>query len=163
MSFDDCASNRHRVRKAAILVFCLTLAGAHGSASLAFQTASSELAECALDLSIPRYGPGGAPGSIDGPILSEVMIGDGGHIASIGLRGGSVETKRIVRAWLGASVFAAKCSGQTVLLQFTFKVEGPESECPFSWVTFRGPNHFVVHSQPRKTHILRMPKEPQKK
>jgi hypothetical protein len=126
------------------------------------QAIPNSFSSCAKDLWIPRYSPSEKPGVSIGPITSSVTIGPGGEVKSVKTSGGTEEAQREVKSWLQESKFFSKCSGKTVTIMFTFEIEGLPSDYPFSWVVFKGPNHFVVHSLARKPHIFRTPNIPKK-
>jgi hypothetical protein len=129
---------------------------AHGPASGAPQEKAT-IAECAENLQLPRYGVGGGPGAIDGPIVVSLVPNSSGRPESVVIEGGSRGARIIAEAWLLDSTFASSCVGKRVSFTLSFVIEGPPIEYPFSWVTFHGPDHFTVHSRARIASVLRMP------
>ena len=124
---------------------------------------SGTIDACSIDLQIPRQGPPGRPGDSIGPVHTFLKIGVDGRVQSVELAGGTDQARRIVEAWMRESLFSVDCVGRIIPVVFTFKTEGPPSNSPFSWVSFRGPNHFVVHSQVRRPHVFRSPNPPKSK
>jgi hypothetical protein len=117
------------------------------------------LSVCCEDLQIPRGGPSGNPGDKVGPIRVTITPDHEGHASSIEIEGASSPAGILVRSWLSGSKFSTKCAGKRLSLRFSFVVEGPPSEYPFSWVTFQSPNHFIVHSRARTPTVLHPPEK----
>lgn len=113
------------------------------------------IAECAVDLRVPRYGPGDTPGESDGPVTVSLKLGSAGRVASMAVTGGTGKAQTIVKSSMQESAFSEQCAGRVVMIVFIFRTEGPPQEYPFSWVSFQSPNRFTVHSRARKVRIFR--------
>ena len=121
------------------------------------ESASDTIVSCAENLQIPRYGPSGRVGERVGPLIIKVIPETTGRPRSIVVEGASGSVMTLVKAWISESTFASRCAGKELVLQFSFVVEGPPQQYPFSWVTFRAPNHFIVHSVARTPRTFDVP------
>ena len=131
------------------------IAGLSQSIGVAQQGSTiNTMADCAEDLQIPREGPSGKSGDRTGPVVVTVVPDSTGHPSSISIDRPSGPAARLTRSWIASSTFAKKCAGQRIVLQFSFVVEGAPIEYAFTWVTFRGPNHFIIHSRPRIPQVF---------
>jgi hypothetical protein len=63
----------------------------------------------------------------------------------------------VVQSWISGSMFASKCAGKQITIRFTFIIEGTPIDYPFTWVTFQGPDHFIIHSRPRTPRVFSAP------
>jgi hypothetical protein len=140
----------HRFIALLLVVGVASLCGAATEA----RSSSVTIAECAEDLQLPHDGPPGNPGDRIGPITVTVTPDARGRPASITMAESSSPASMIIRSWVSGSTFAKKCAGKELVLQFSFATEGPAQEYPFSWVTFHGPNHFIIHSRARIPTVL---------
>jgi len=131
------------------------LAAVAASLCVAQPRARAPLAECAENLELPREGPSGTPGARFGPVVVTVVPDQDGRPASITLTEPFSPASILVKSWVSGSIFATKCAGKEITMQFSFVIEGPAQEYPFSWVTFRGPNQFTIHSRARLPTVLK--------
>jgi hypothetical protein len=123
---------------------------------------SMAFASCAEDLQLPRdVPPTSAPG-MDRPITVKIVPDAAGRLGSISMEGGSIAAKGLVKSWMSSSTFAKRCAGRELVIQFSFVTEGPPIEYPFIWVTFQGPNHFIIHMRTRRPTTFRLPTDAQK-
>lgn len=144
------------MRMLLIIVCCLCPPWLWGSPQEE-QRDSPSFVSCVTDLQIPRNGPSQKQGDSTGPIKTVITIGAEGALKLIEFKGGEESSHQIITAWMRMSKFSPQCAGKTVTILFTFETEGPPTDYPFSWVSFRTPNHFIVHSRARIPHIFRSP------
>lgn len=112
---------------------------------------------CCEDLQIPREGPSGNAGDKVGPVLVSLIPDGAGHPTAVNIGGPPSAAGILLKSWISGSTFSKKCAGKRLLLQFSFVIEGPPIDYPFSWVTFQSPNHFIVHSRSRLPRVLNPP------
>jgi hypothetical protein len=129
------------------------------STLLAADTASEsvEFASCAEDLQLPRDVPPTTAPGMDRPIVVRIVPDSEGHPRSISVDGGSQPAKILLESWMSSSTFAKRCAGKELVIQFSFVTEGTPIDYPFVWVTFQGPNHFIIHMRTRKPTVFRLP------
>jgi len=120
-------------------------------------TPADGAAECVENLQIPRHGPPGKPGDAIGPVVARIVPDESGRVKSITTEGGTERAALLVKSWVSESTFLPRCAGRTVTFKFSFRIEGPPIEYPFSWVTFQSPNHFIIYSRSRKPDTFRVP------
>ena len=118
------------------------------------------LSDCVEDLQLPRGGPSGKPGDKIGPLSVTIVPDTQGRPKSVTIDPASDPAAVLTRSWISGSTFSRTCAGQAIALQFSFWVEGPPIEYPFSWVSFQSPNHFIIHSRARIPSLFRSPDSP---
>ncbi len=138
--------------------FLLLLSAASPCAFARPDSSEEAILTCAEDLHIPRHGPPGKSGDIVGPIVAKVVPDTNGGVKSVVTDGLRSPATVLVKSWLSSSTFARGCAGRELVVKFSFVIEGTPIDYPFSWVTFKGPNHFIVHSRPRVPHVFPVPK-----
>jgi hypothetical protein len=149
---------RTRVRPIrALVVFCLL---AH-SASAADEGVGG--LGCIKEMLLPAYGAIARKAMSPGTVKAEASIGPGGTLA--GFRSGdadrflALEVETFIRY---NTSFRSECVGKQVSLVFTFVLEGDPVVDPTARVKFRGPNEFVIISQPQSPTVDRFRVAPKK-
>ena len=148
-----------RVPKVLSILSAIWLVAACGLRAAEVLTDAQRSIDCVEDLQLPRYGPSGGPGDRTGPILVKIVPDSDGSPRSVSIQGGSASAAAILKSWMAGSTFAHRCAGIELVFQFTFVIEGPPIEYPFSWVTFQGPNHFIIHSRTRTPRVFNLPEK----
>ena len=99
--------------------------------------------ELPMFVAVPRI-----PGSLVS-IISTIRLSSGGRVESLSSKGGEAAHHREIDRVIARSKFSPHCSGRTLVVHFSFDVaQAPPSDCPITWVSFSGPNRFVVHTYP---------------
>jgi hypothetical protein len=114
-------------------------------------------ASCAEDLQLPRDVPPMSAPEMDRPINVKIIPASDGRPKSISIEGGTAAAKILIKSWMSSSTFAKSCAGKELTIQFSFSREGPPIDYPFIWVTFAGPNHFIIHMRNRNPSTFRLP------
>ena len=112
---------------------------------------------CCEDLQVPRSGPSGRAGDKVGPMSATVVPNAEGGPGSIEVDGNVGPATILVKSWLSGSTFSKKCAGKRLVFKFSFVVEGPPLDYPFSWITFQSPNYFIIHSRERSPRLFQNP------
>jgi hypothetical protein len=115
------------------------------------------LSTCAVDLQLPRSGPVGPEGEIIGPVVVTIVVDALGDPSTVTTEGGSDASAILVKSWVRGSTFSPKCSGKRLTFRISFVTEGPPIDYPFSWMTFRSPDHFVLHTRSRVPRVINPP------
>jgi len=128
-----------------VLIVCIAAFGvvrAHAA------TPILDVGKCAKDFKLPPFS------SLAQSTLPEVNVSvsihiDGhGQIASLDFEGGQQGHHDDIRLAIGDSSFNADCFGKTLVVKFTYEINGPPTYDPQTTVRFRSPNHFILHANP---------------
>lgn len=117
-------------------------------------------ASCSEDLQLPRDVPPTSAPEMDRPISVKIIPGRDGRAQSITIEGGSPAAKILIKSWISYSAFAKSCAGKELVIQLFFTLEGTPIDYPFIWVTFSGPNRFIIHMRNRNPSTFRSPPAP---
>jgi len=105
---------------------------------------------CIEEMVVPPYSFIARRAQQPGTVKATIRIGPNGSMAGLELNSPdkdlALEVETFVKLY---TVFRADCNGKVVTLVFTFRLEGPPVLGPTVRVWFRGPNHFVIVSQPQ--------------
>jgi hypothetical protein len=104
---------------------------------------------CIEDMLLPGYGSIARKAKMTGTVSATVAIGEAGAITDLKVVGPDPYLSMEVEIFLKYNTqFAASCNGKSVLLLFTFVLSGKPVTDPTVRVRFKGPNQFVIESQP---------------
>jgi len=103
---------------------------------------------CAEELRVPAFSPLARSLNSSVSITARIHLDQKGSVISIDFSGGNPRYWAEVRLAIDQSHFRSVCSNTILELTFTFEISGPPSYDSQVSVTFRGPNHFVLHTNP---------------
>ena len=106
---------------------------------------------CVEEMLLPSYGPIARLAARPGTVTSLVKIASNGKLASVQSTAPDTFLIKEVETFLRYNTtFKAACRGEVIKLKFTFRLgDAPPSVSPGLNVRFRGPNEFVIESQPQ--------------
>jgi hypothetical protein len=124
---------------------------------LSAQGGASDL-HCVEEMLLPGYGSVARKARNLGTVTARVLVGQHGDPAKIETQGPDQMLQSEVEVFLKHNTkYLPACKGETVEILFTFELVGQPVRDPIVRVTFRGPNHFVLRSQPEAPIVDYLP------
>ena len=143
-----------------IPLYAFTMLLVSGAGTISAQQQSTGLA-CIKEMLLPGYGSIARKAKQTGSVTANVTIGQIGDISDLKTTSPDPFLAQEVEVFLRYNTrFRQDCSGKTVQVIFTFALEGHPVPDPTVRVTFKGPNEFVIRSQPQAPITDRMPPNP---
>jgi|SRR5580698_911243 hypothetical protein len=144
------------VRVLLLLVSCILTAG-----PVPLSAGPTDLS-CIDEMLLPSYGAIARKAAQPGTVISRVAVGSNGKLASVHSTAPDTFLIKEVETFLRYNTsFKSACRGQTITLKFTFLLDNVQpSPNPGLNVKFRGPNEFVIESQPQAPIPEAIPVQP---
>lgn len=112
---------------------------------------------CLLELELPRFAVANTTPA-GGTVHAEVLLGAEGKIAELKAHGTTRDLELEVEYHLRSTAkYRSDCGGQTVELEFEFRVEGEPSYCPPIKTRFLPPNRFIIVTGPLSPSMFNVP------
>jgi hypothetical protein len=104
---------------------------------------------CIQDMLLSSYGSIARKAAQPGTVTAIVTVAPTGSLADLTLKATDKFLALEVETFLrGNTTFRSDCAGKKITIMFTFLLKGPPQINPSVNIRFRGPNHFVIESQP---------------
>jgi hypothetical protein len=106
---------------------------------------------CIAEMLLPSYGAIARKAAQPGTVISQIVVGPNGKLASVHSTAPDAFLVREVETFLRYNTsFNPTCGGQALTLKFTFVLDKVQpTPSPGLKVKFRGPNEFVIESSPQ--------------
>jgi len=103
---------------------------------------------CIEELAVPKYS-GAARGVLGGTVVATVKVGEAGRARSVKFHSpNQALLTGLYEDLIDRTTYSPQCSGRTVEIVFTLRLEGEEAEEAETIVRFKPPNHFIFISRP---------------
>jgi hypothetical protein len=121
------------------------------------QTLSStvDIGRCATDLKLPAFSSLAMSTNPSVTVTARVHLDSRGQIQKLDFEGGTPSHHAEIRIAMGRSRFARSCAAAPIAVVFTFEITGPPTDCPSTTVSFHGPNHFILSTNPPLPNVNR--------
>lgn len=125
------------------------------------QTRDDPHLACIEEMLLPGYGSIARKADAPDTVTAHIIIGPDAKPSKILTDSVQPFLSKEVEVFLKYNTqYRQDCHGEVITLRFTFVLSGSPSRAPTTRVRFRGPNEFVIESQPQAPIVDVFPRKP---